>query len=327
MEKQFYILNGILADCDATKPQVIIYTNPDRNEIDRLVNECNIDEHNLNSSLDAEELGRMEYDSPGNHFVFILKRPVDVNLDESEHFGVMSVGCFLFPDKLIIVCRDEVRLFDARQVIQLQTLADVLVKIIYSMINKFHENLRLINMLSESLEMKINKSVENRYLLEMFKLEKSLVYYLDSISTNGTTFRKLNASSNRLGFDEENREVLDDIMIENNQLMRQAEMYSNILTELMDARSSIINNNMNMLIRKLTIISIVFMPLNIIASMGGMSEYTVFTKKMSWPVSYGFFALGMILIGVVTYGLIKNIGFEKNGKKKFRKTLLRHLPL
>jgi magnesium transporter len=327
MKKQFFLQNGTLADCGDAQPQVIIYTNPERYEIESLVGECNIDEHNLNSTMDSEELGRMEYDAPGNHYVFILKRPVDVNIEESEHFAVMSVGLFLFPEKLIIVSKDEIRLFDARQVNQLQTLNDVLVKIIYGMINKFHENLRLINMLSESIEGKINKSVENRYLLEMFKLEKSLVYYLDSITTNGTTFRKLNANSNKLGFDEENREVLDDIMIENNQLTRQAEMYSNILTELMDARSSIINNNMNMLIRKLTVISIVFMPLNIIASMGGMSEYTLFTRKYSWPVSYGFFTLGIIVVGVITFALIKNIGFEKNGKSKFRKTLLRHFPL
>lgn len=325
MKKQYCIQQGILTECPETQAQVIFYTNPERPDIDLLVNDFNIDEHNLNSSLDADELGRMEYDGPGNHHVFILKRPKDVNLEESEHFAVLSVGCFLFSDKLIIVSREDVRLFDARQVNQLQTLNDVLVKIIYGMINKYHENLRLINMLSESLEAKINKSVENRYLLEMFKLEKSLVYYLDSITTNGTTFRKLNASSNRLGFDEENREVLDDIIIENNQLTRQAEMYSNILTELMDARSSIINNNMNMLIRKLTIISIVFMPLNIIASMGGMSEYTIFTQKLSWPVSYALFSLGMIVIGVITYTLIKNIGFEKTSSGKFRKTLLRHL--
>lgn len=318
MQYRYILQNGTLnrVQDDEPAPQVIVILNPDEEERKTLISDYQLDEHNLTSALDPEEPGRIEYDTEGRHMALILKRPMDVNLEESHYFAVVSLGLFLYSDRLIVISKSPVRLFDARQINQMHTVNDVMMKIIYGVINKFSENLRLINMLSDSLEEKISRSIENRYLLELFKLEKSLVYYLESINTNEMTFRKLNASATKLGFDEENKEVLDDILIENNQLSRQAETYSTVLAELMDARSSIINNNMNMLIRKLTIISIVFMPLNIIASMGGMSEYTAVTSNIPWPVSYGLFSLGLVVIGLITYALIKNMGLERNSKPR-----------
>ncbi|HQK36744.1 MAG TPA: magnesium transporter CorA family protein [Bacteroidales bacterium] len=318
MEYKYILQNGGLVRLqdEEQNPQVIVILNPDDEEKQDLITNYQLDEHNLTSALDPEEPGRIEYDTEGRHMALILKRPMDVNLEESHYFAVVSLGLFLYPNRLIVVSKSPVRLFDARQINQMHTVNDIMMKIIYGVINKFSENLRLINMLSDSLEEKISRSIENRYLLELFKLEKSLVYYLESINTNEMTFRKLNASAIKLGFDEENKEVLDDILIENNQLSRQAETYSTVLAELMDARSSIINNNMNMLIRKLTIISIVFMPLNIIASMGGMSEYTALTSHIPWPISYGLFAIGLVLIGLITYAMIKNMGLERNSQPR-----------
>lgn len=326
MLKKYTIGNGALLESTEEKAPVMVYTDPSKQEISELINTYSIDEHNFNSALDPEELGRFEYDAWGNHVVLILKRPNNVNLDDNEEFATISLGTFLFPDKLIIVSREEINLFDCRQVNTLHTIYDVLVKLIYSTINKFIEHLKLIHYMSDKLEDKLSRSLENKYLFEMFRLEKSLVYYLNGVNANGTTFRRLKAQAEKIGFNEDNIEFLDDIIIENNQCNKQIEIYSDILTGLMDARSSIVNNNMNHLIRKLTIISIVFMPLNIVASMGGMSEFSIWTKNMPWWESYGLFMLGMLVIGYITFLLIKDLGLEKQPRRKFRYRVSKYIP-
>jgi magnesium transporter len=73
------------------------------------------------------------------------------------------------------------------------------------------------------------------------------------------------------------------------------------MTGLMDARGNIVNNNMNVLLKNLTIINVVFLPLNLIASIGGMSEFSVMTQGIPWPVSYFLFCVAMVALGVATW--------------------------
>ena len=98
--------------------------------------------------------------------------------------------------------------------------------------------------------------MENRYLLNLFTLEKSLVYYLNAINSNGMVIEKIRHNAAKIGFSQESLELLDDIIIENDQCLKQAEIYSNILTGLMDARGSIVSNNLNVLMKTLNIITV-----------------------------------------------------------------------
>ena len=83
----------------------------------------------------------------------------------------------------------------------------------------------------------------------------------------------------------------------------------------MDARASIVNNNLSILIKRLTIINIVFLPITFIASVGGMSEYTVMTEGLPIGLSYLFFMLAMGVVALVTYIIVKKLGFETKRKK------------
>jgi len=157
--------------------------------------------------------------------------------------------------------------------------------------------------------------MENRYLLNMFSLQKSLVYYFNGISYNATLFEKLKLNAAKLGFTHEELEILDDIIIENNQCLKEAEVYTSILSSLMDARASIVNNNLSILIKRLTIINIVFLPITFIASVGGMSEYTALTEGLPMGLSYLIFILAMGLVAWVTYIIVKRLGFEEKRKK------------
>jgi magnesium transporter len=101
--------------------------------------------------------------------------------------------------------------------------------------------------------------MDNRYLLNLFTLEKSLVYYLNAINSNGLLIERMRNTCAKIGIQGEELEYLDDILIENNQCFKQAEIYSNVLSGLMDARASIVSNNLNVLMKTLTMITIAIM--------------------------------------------------------------------
>jgi len=113
--------------------------------------------------------------------------------------------------------------------------------------------------------------MENRYLLNLFTLEKSLVYYLNAVHSNAAVINKLKSSAGKIGFTQENIEFLDDISIENTQCLSQIEIFSQVLSSLMDARASIISNNLNIRIKALTILSIVIMLPTLIVSIFSMN--------------------------------------------------------
>jgi len=118
---------------------------------------------------------------------------------------------------------------------------------------------------------------------------------------------RLRASAGRLGFTEEDLAMLDDLVIDNDQCARQGRLYSTVLAGLMDARGNIVNNNMNVLIKNLTVVNVVFLPLGVIASMGGMSEFTMMLEDygVDWRVGYPLFSLAMVLLGVGLWRVLR----------------------
>ncbi|PKL49310.1 MAG: hypothetical protein CVV39_03110 [Planctomycetes bacterium HGW-Planctomycetes-1] len=303
MLRTLCISNERLVECDEKDAVVSVYIRPDENERKYLVDHLKIDEHTLNSSLDPDEPSRLEFEP--EHVAMILKRPTHYAPQDEFLFRVLSAGVFIFKDRLVIVVAEDFPLFDGKIFNKVHSILDVSLKLIYRAIMHFVEHLRVINRISSELEDQINISLENKYLLNMFTLEKSLVYYLNAVHANAVLISKLKAYAPKIGFTQENLEFLDDMSIENNQCLSQTEIFSQVLASMMDARASIINNNMNTLIKNLTIINVIFLPLNLIAGIGGMSEYTLVTGKMNWKISYGFLMLAMVVIGFLTVILLK----------------------
>ncbi len=83
---------------------------------------------------------------------------------------------------------------------------------------------------------------------------------------------------------------------------------------LMDATVGFININQNRVLYRLTILSVIFMPLNVIAGIGGMSEFSMMTKNIPWPVSYSFFAVGLLIVAWVTLIILRL--FERRSTRK-----------
>jgi magnesium transporter len=271
MLKQLYITDGKVTEIGEGEAPVWVYTAPDEAERRFLIDQLKIDEHTLNSALDPDELSRLEFEP--EHVAMIFKRPKHYTAQDNFLFRVISTGVFLFKDRLIIVRADEALLFEGRPFIKIQSVQDVFLKLIYRAISHFVEHLKGINMISTELEQQINTSMENKYLLNLFTLEKSLVYYLSAINSNGVLIDKVRNNAVKLALTQENVEFLDDILIENNQCRGQTEIYSQVLSSLMDARASIISNNLNVRIKALTIITIGIMLPTFIVSIFSMNVH------------------------------------------------------
>jgi len=302
MIRRYKIADGRLQENGAEDSPVLVYASPDEGERKRLIEAFRIDEHTLASALDPDELGRLEFEE--DHVAVIFKRPKNYSSADNFLFKVWSYGLFLFRDRVIIVRTEDVPLFDTRHFAKLKTPLDVALRLLSRTINHFVDHIKGINTIAGELEQKISESMENRYLLNMFTLEKSLVYYLYGINANGVVIDKLKMNASKIGFTPENQEFLDDLTIENNQCYRQAEILSGILSSLMDARASIVSNNLNVLIKTLNIITILIMVPTLVVSVFSMNVALPFGEKGSqhWLPFWIVMAVAALsVVGLLTY--------------------------
>lgn len=321
MLKKFDIIDKTLALSENENNAVDIYINPDDKEKEKILTTFDLDMHTISSALDDDEIARIEFD-PENTFM-IWKRPNNYSFDNQLIFNVSSIGFIINKNKLTIILSSDYELYDRREFSKVSSLNDYFLKTLFYSIRHFFEHIKAINLMSKEIQNKINTSLENKYLLQMFNLSESLIYYINAISANHIVLTKLRNLAEKLGLTADEVEVIDDIIIENNQCLKQAEIYSTILSGLMDARGSIVNNNMNTLLKKLTMINIIFLPLNLISGIGGMSEFSMMTSGIPWQFSYTLFIVSMIGIGWLTAVFLNRItnrtGIKSRKKKAWYK--------
>jgi len=295
MIKRFKIVDRRLTETNDESSPFVAYLSPDESEKRYLVDNLKIDEHTLQSSLDPDELSRLEFEP--EHIAVIYKRPRNYSAKDQFLFKVASTGLFLFKDRLVIVIGEDVPLFDNLTFHRQVTPAFLMLRMINRSIFHYFEHLKIINSISDDLQNKINRAMENRHLLNLFTLEKSLEYYLNSINSNGVLIEKLRANSSKIGFSTEEIELLDDTFIENNQCYKQAEIYSNILASLMDARASIVSNNLNVLMKTLNIITIAIMVPTLVVSAFSMNVAIPLARH---PLAF-WIILGLALLSVMGF--------------------------
>ncbi len=249
--------------------QVIAYVSPTIDDEADLQEHYNIDYHTLQSSLDPDELSRLELEP--DHAAIIFKRPKSFCADDNFLMKLTSTGVFVYDNYLVIVMADDSPIFEGRVPFPVETIHDVILRLLYQATMHFEGHLKAINMLSDSLERRINISLENKYLLNMFALEKSLVYIVNSITSNGALLERMKALSEKLGFDADQLGVLDDLIIENQQCYRRADIHTQVLSNLMGTRASIVSHNLNQLIKKFTIWTVAIMLANLVISIFSMN--------------------------------------------------------
>ena len=310
MRKDYKLADGDVVFCEPEEASIIDFCNPDQVEMRWLIDSCSISDHNILSAMDPDEQGRIEFEE--DHLAIILKIPKNYCSADNFMFKVISLGIFMYQNQLIIISgRDESAVEEMSQNHKIHGLNDVLVRLLAGTISHFLGHLKVINMLTDALEEKVKTSMANEHLINMFTIGKSLVYYLNGINSNQVVMEKVKINAKRIGFTPEQVEHLDDVIIDNAQCNKQADIYSTILTGLMDSRGSIVNNNLNLLIKRLTIVSIVFMPLNVLAGVGGMSEFSAMTEGVPKFVSYSLFMVGLCLVAWLTYLIIQRFSGDE----------------
>jgi magnesium transporter len=310
MKAYYEIVDGSIVPATAEEASILVYAAPDEQQRQQILDVLHLDRYDLESVFDPDEISRVEF-AP-ERVSLIWKRPKSAAFDQTVRFDVSSIGLFLRPNQLIIIMSEEVVPFSAKEFQGVHSPIDVLLKFLLQTIHHYLGHLKAVKQLTAGLQSKISASMGNRYLLQMFSLGESLIYYLNAIEANGVVLTKLRSNTDKLGLSKQQLESLDDIVLENQQCSRQAQIYSTVLSDLMDARGTIINNNMNMLLKNLTLINVVFLPLNLIASIGGMSEFSAMTKTVGWKISYSIFSLALLLLGWVTWIiLVRTINREQ----------------
>jgi magnesium transporter len=300
MKETFQIRDAGVAKADAPAASAIcVYVNPDAAERDEIRSGFGASAHDLESALDPDEISRIEFADCLTSIIW--KRPRSLKSSTKLMFEVASVGLYLRPDALTVVSATDAVDFNAKPFRNVPSLADVWLAILRNSVQSFLGHLKVIKQVTQELEAKISTSMENRYLFQMFALGESLTYYLNAIEANGTVLVKARGNPARLGLSPTQLDSLDDLILDNQQCARQAQIYSSVLSGLMDARGTMVNNNMNVLLKNLTLINVIFLPLGLIAGIGGMSEYTMMTEGIDWRMAYGVLALAMVVIGWLTW--------------------------
>ena len=307
-----------LVQCEMDTASVLVYLKPTDTEKDDLLKEFDLDRTDMDAVFDPDEVPRVE--SSQDRTFIIWKRPDNVSVSDAVQFEVSSLGIAIMQNKVaFIVPRGDLPM-TGRGFKRLDSIWECVLQVLLMTVHHYLGHLKAIKMISQQLQAKLVSSMENRYLLQMFALGESLVYYHNALESNLTLLTRLRSAHDKHNLTEGQQELLDDVIIENQQASKQAGIYSTVLSGLMDARGSIVNNNVNVLLKNLTVINVVFLPLNLIASIGGMSEYSEITRGIAWPITYGLFTLAMVILGWITWLWLgkmieSNHSQERSGKR------------
>ena len=305
MRQDFRVEAGKIVEAARGSGTIRLYAEPTDEDRAELLASGGIDEHTLNSALDPEEVPRVEVEP--EYAFMIWKRPDPALFRHSKIFQVSSVGILIRPGQLTFITATEGPALQRPRTRSVGSLNEVLLRELLDTVRHYFDHLRVIKEIAREVQEKLSTSISNEHLLRMFALSEGLIYYLTAIEANGGALTRLKAAADTLGFSPGEVRILDDLMIENTQCARQAAIYSEVLSGLMDARGNIISNNMNVLLKNLMVINVVFLPLGVLAGVGGMSEFTMMTgsaREMHgppWWATYPLFLAALALIGAATY--------------------------
>ncbi|MDR0376279.1 MAG: magnesium transporter CorA family protein [Spirochaetaceae bacterium] len=271
-------------------------------DLKRLQHEFGIAGELLTDIMDADEQARIEKED--DYTALIVRLPV---YDESYEvsFFTLPLGIVLFSDKIVTICqrssgalddllKNRIRGFNIRN--KSAFVLNLLGRAAFT----FLKALKELNKRTNRIERELQRSIKNNELIQLLSLQKSLVYFTTSIKTNELLLEKLQKSP-FFRFKEDERDLLEDVLTENKQAIEMANIYSSILTGTMDAFASVISNNLNIVMKRLTIVSIVLMIPTLIYSFYGMNVDLPFQEYAAtgWGVlcvSLLFSIFGAILL-------------------------------
>lgn len=247
--------------------------NPDKEEVDSLARYLNVPADFLTASLDIDEIARIETEDEAT--LIILKTPFfdENNLDVL--YFTMPIGIILTSDIVVTVCAKEssiIQDFLENKVRGFSTAnrQKFILQLFLRSTLLYLQYLKQINNATNIIQKKLEQSYKNKQLIKLLNIEKSLVYFTTSLKSNALMLERLQRLG-LLGSDPDNEDLYEDIAIESKQAIEMANIYSDILSGMMDAFASIISNNLNIVMRELTSIAIIVTLPVLLASLYGMN--------------------------------------------------------
>jgi len=228
----------------------------------------------LTDSLDIDERSRFEIED--NVKLIVIKTPTENNsFNESDAFYITIPICIILTHQQIVTVNSfenaAIKKFlNTFQNRQPDNRKMMVLKIFEKIVANFLEYLKEINQRRNLLEQKLYASNRNEELLELVRIQKSLVYFVTTLRSNEILMMKIERT-NMLGLNEEEREFFNDLIVDNSQALEMANIYTNILSSTLDAFASIISNNLNNVMKRLTIVTIVLTVPVLISSVFGMN--------------------------------------------------------
>ncbi len=240
----------------------------------------------LKDSLDIDERSRYEIDD--NVKLIVIKTPTENNsFNESDAFYITIPICIILTHNQIVTVNsfeNEAikRFLNTFQKRHPDKKSMMVLKIFEKITTNFQDYLKEINQRRNLLEQKLYDSNRNVELLELVRIQKSLVYFVTALRSNELLMIKI-ARTNILQLNEEEKEFLEDLIVETSQALEMANTYTNILSSTLDAFASIISNNLNNVLKRLTSITIILSLPALVTSIYGMN---VPIPGQNWPHSF-----------------------------------------
>ncbi len=277
----------------------VAMTNPSATELLDIAEATGIEIDHLRAPLDEEERARIEVED--NYTLILVDIPALERRNDKDRYVTMPLGIIVAKELIITVCLEEtpvLKCFADGRVRDFYTFKKTrfILQILYRNASTFLQNLRSIDRKSEEIEHKLHISTQNRELIDLLELEKSLVYYTTSLRSNEVVFEKMLKLENIKHYPED-EDLLEDLIIENKQAIEMANIYSGILSGTMDAFASIISNNQNIVMKFLAAVTIVLSIPTMIASFYGMNFDIV--PGMHSPLGFYIVVSTAIVIAII----------------------------
>ncbi|MHB1127397.1 MAG: magnesium transporter CorA family protein [Bacillota bacterium] len=287
---------------------------PSDDELLQVSNKLQVSIDLLRYPLDEEEISRIEYDD--NEVLIIIKVPVI----KDGTYDTIPLGIILLEDTFITVCLEKHELleefaFSKPRSFYTYKKTRFLLQILFKTATMYLKYLRQIDKVSGDIEQQLHMSTRNEELIKLLNLQKGLVYFTTSLKSNQIVLDKLLRS--RLGKDsrfqnpnpgivkmyEEDEDLLEDVITENKQAIEMGDIYTSILSNTMAAFASVISNNLNIVMKYLTSVTIVLSIPVIVASLYGMNVHLPFERS---PFAFiGILAVSTLLSSMIAIFFIK----------------------
>ncbi len=277
---------------------------PDEDDLHFLTEELGVPSEFLADIADVDERPRTEKEDDWQ--LTILRIPLESNIQGLPYMTV-PVGVITGKETTITVCYRKSQLIPdfishiRRKSISITSQADFITRMIYSSAVWFLKYLKLIYLEINRAEKELEESVRNEDLMRIMRLQKSLVYFSTSIRGNEAMLGRLRTAT-RAG--EIDPDLVEDVSIELRQAYNTINIYTDICNSTMDALGSIISNNVNTIMKRMTSLQIVLTIPTMIASFYGMN---VDVYIAGWHYSFVAIMIISVIISAIAFVLFKRI--------------------